>query len=87
MDNLQPLIIESLELLFIGMGTVFIILALLILLITLTSKLLVNFADEPDQLHALGGHATSHQAGQTNTEIIAVISSAIKTYKNSHHDH
>jgi len=84
MDNLKPLIIESAQLLLIGMGTVFIILVMLIFLINLTSKLLVNFADEPDQLHARGGHATAQQTAQTNNELIAVISTAIKAYRKRH---
>jgi oxaloacetate decarboxylase gamma subunit len=81
MDNLQPLIIESAQLLLIGMGTVFIILIMLIFLINLTSKMLSGFSDEPDNLHALGGHATSQYPVQSNDELIAVISTAVSTYK------
>ena len=84
MDNLQPLIIESAQLLLIGMGTVFIILIMLIFLINLTSKMLAGFSDEPDDIHALGGHATSSYSIQSNDELIAVISTAISTYKKKH---
>lgn len=84
MDNLQPLINESAQLMLIGMGTVFVILTMLIFLITFTSKLLENYADEPDEIHARSGHASAQKTVQSNNELIAVISSAINTYKNRH---
>lgn len=84
MDNLQPLIIESAQLLLIGMGTVFIILILLIFLINFTSQILASFEDEPDGIHARAGHATAQPTVQSNDELIAVISTAVNTYKKRH---
>lgn len=85
MDNLQPLINESAQLMLIGMGTVFIILVMLIFLITLVSKTLArfNFVDEPETTRAAFG-VPRKTAPNTDNELIAVISSAIKAYKNRH---
>ena len=77
MENLTPLINESIELLFIGMGSVFTILTLLIFLITLSSKLLSGFADpEP-----VSRRPTAVKSPGDDQELIAVISAAINSYK------
>ena len=80
MENLTPLINESIELLFIGMGSVFTILTLLIFLITFASKLLSGFAD-PEPVSRRPAAAKSPGDDQ---ELIAVISAAINSYKKRH---
>lgn len=87
MNDLQPLIIESAQLMLIGMGSVFIILTLLIFLITFVSKLLARFYLEEAPLH----HKTSFAPAQKSTitlqddnQLIAIISSAIASYKKRH---
>ncbi len=86
MDKLQPLINESLQLLFIGMGTVFIILISLIFLITLSSKLLARFEDQsPDSFSRGAAQANKRQPASTNdNELVAVISAAITKYRDQH---
>ena len=84
MNDLQPLIVESAQLMLIGMGSVFIILTLLIFLITLVSKLLAKFNPEDTSgisqpAYALARKSTSNPA--TDNELIAVISSAIASYR------
>jgi oxaloacetate decarboxylase (Na+ extruding) subunit gamma len=79
MDTLQSLIIQSVQLLFIGMGTVFIILGLLIFLISLVSKLL------PEEIveHHFAAPKTSNSISTRtdNKELIAVISTAVSTFR------
>ncbi|MBT3204494.1 MAG: OadG family protein [Gammaproteobacteria bacterium] len=86
MDKLQPLINESAQLMLIGMGTVFIILIMLIFLINVVSKLVITFKleDEPATT-ARAAYTVSKKITATNdNELIAVISSAISTYKKQH---
>ena len=82
MENLQALINESLQLLLIGMGTVFVILVMLIFLITMVSKLFEGYEDEP--VHALPSKPVTANANQTpgsQDQLVAVISAAIQVYK------
>ena len=82
MENLQALINESLQLLLIGMGTVFVILTMLIFLITMVSKLFENYEDEP--VHALPsnpGTAKANPGLGSQEQLVAVISAAISTFK------
>ncbi|MCK4707687.1 MAG: OadG family protein [Gammaproteobacteria bacterium] len=85
MDKLQPLIIESAQLMLIGMGTVFIILILLIFMINLVSKLLMLFKLEGEQetIRTAFGVAGKKPAS-SDQQLIAVISSAISSYKKQH---
>ncbi len=85
MEKLQPLILQSIELLVIGMGTVFVILGLLIILINLVTRILslLQLEEEP----ASFGTTTNalRQPPQTQDgELVAVISSAIARYRNQH---
>lgn len=82
MDKLQPLIAESVQLLFIGMGTVFLILIMLIFLITLISKLLASYEDEPLPVtFPSATRASNPSTTKNDDELIAVISSAIHSYR------
>lgn len=86
MDTLQPLILDSLQLLLLGMGTVFVILVLLIVLITLVSRLVSGYDEEP--VHALARKpvkaSTTTPAVAQQDELVAVISAAISVYKKRH---
>lgn len=79
MDNVQSLMIDSVQLLFIGMGTVFVILGLLIFLISLVSKIL---PEEIVDHHFAPPNTARPVAKQTdNKELIAVIGTAIKAFR------
>ena len=86
MDQLQPLIVESFQLLLLGMGTVFIILTMLIFLISFSSKLLARYEDEPPHVSApVKTQAPVNQAAASDdSQLVAVISSAISAYKKRH---
>ena len=87
MDQLQPLILESLQLLLLGMGTVFVILVLLIVLITLVSRMFADYQDEPlhDGVRRPGSvHASSIPSADTQDQVIAVISAAVSAYRHRH---
>jgi len=85
MDKLQPLIIESAQLMLIGMGTVFIILISLIFLINLVSKLLMSLKleDDPEITCSTFGISNKKPA-RSDQQLIAVISGAISAYKKQH---
>jgi sodium pump decarboxylase gamma subunit len=79
MDNIQTLMIDSLQLLFIGMGSVFIILGILIFFISMVSKML---PEEVVEQNFAKPKSVSHTNNQTdNNELIAVISAAINAFK------
>jgi sodium pump decarboxylase gamma subunit len=79
MDNIQTLMIESVQLLFIGMGTVFIILGILIFLISSISKILPEEVVEHHFAQPIRAGNTNNQTD--NKELIAVISTAINAFK------
>jgi sodium pump decarboxylase gamma subunit len=79
MDNIQTLMIESLQLLFIGMGSVFIILGILIFLISTVSKLLPEEVVDQNFGRPNPGGTTNNQTDYK--ELIAVISAAINAFK------
>lgn len=85
MEQLEPLILQSLELLVIGMGTVFIILGLLIIMITLVTRMLTSLkpGEEPVSFTSSVSTTTS-TARQPDEELVAVISSAVSRYRKSH---
>ena len=80
MENLQPLIIESAQLLLIGMGTVFVILIMMIFLINLASRLLPEDPVAPTA--GTSRKVQSKPVANDANELIAVIGSAIKAYRN-----
>ena len=83
MEQLQPLIAESAQLLLIGMGTVFVILVMMIFLINLMSKWLPEEVIEI-QAHEQRGTPTTQRPAADQNEIIAAISTAINSYRNKH---
>lgn len=84
MENLNNLIFESLQLLLLGMGSVVFILVMLILLITLVSKLVTNYQDDLSSHSAEKFGHKAHTTLPQQEELIAVISSAIKAFKKRH---
>jgi oxaloacetate decarboxylase gamma subunit len=81
--NLQELIVQSLELLLIGMGTVFIILIMLIFLINVVSKLLPEETIE-ETVHTARAANMTAAPTTDNKDLIAVISAAVSTYRKRH---
>lgn len=85
MDKLQPLINESAQLMLIGMGTVFFILIMLIFLISIVSKVVMSLKLEDEPVAARAAFKVNRKPAATDdSELIAVISSAISTYKKQH---
>lgn len=80
MDNVQSLMIESVQLLLIGMGSVFIILGILIFLISTVSRIL---PEEVVEHFPTANRATPAQTKNDNKELIAVISMAINAFRKS----
>lgn len=73
---------------FIGMGSVFLILGLLIVLINMVTNILSTFEleDEPVTSRTAFG-ATKKAAANPDGELVAVISSAIARYRKRHSKH
>ena len=86
MEQLLPLITQSLQLLLLGMGTVFVILVLLIFVINMTSKYLARFADEPEHTNISAMTNPLHRNTGTadQSQLVAVVSAAISAYKRNH---
>ena len=79
--QIEALLAESLELLVLGMGSVFLLLSMMVLLVHATSRLLARWMPE-DALPAF-----SHQKSRTGAdgeepdELIAVIQAAVQRYR------
>lgn len=84
MDTLEPLIIESVQLMLIGMSTVFIILVMLIFLINMVSSIL----PEEAELAPVAARNTKPTANNSTSikddELVAVIGAAISSFKKRH---
>ncbi len=76
--NIDDLLMQSLQLLGLGMGSVFIILTLLIGIITLVSRLVPEVAPTAATAQAPSSPITA------NTEHIAAIQAAIHQYRRKH---
>lgn len=91
MNHLIPLIIESIQLMFIGMGTVFLLLTLMIFLISLVNRLLSAYAEAHPEavLHPVYSAPTlkTTQSKGDDSQLIAVISSAVSRYRKDHDIH
>ena len=83
--DLQSLIAESVQLLVIGMGTVFVILVMLIFLIKTVCRLLPEEVVEPIQPTRIPMTTVTSKASSNDSQLIAVIGAAIKAYKNKQH--
>lgn len=80
MANLQSLLAESLQLMLIGMSSVFIILSLLIVLITLISRVLPE-EDLSDAMPTMRKRNIGAVPKTNNDEVIAAITVAVNTFK------
>ncbi len=76
--NIDDLLMQSLQLLGLGMGSVFIILTLLIGIITLVSRLMPQIEPTVSTVPAPASPITA------NTEHIAAIQAAIHQYRRTH---
>ena len=76
--NIDDLLLQSLQLLGLGMGSVFIILTLLIGIITLVSRLVPEVDTTP------AAATTPTTTAKSNTEHIAAIQAAVHHYRRTH---
>ncbi|MGB0713875.1 MAG: OadG family protein [Gammaproteobacteria bacterium] len=83
---IEELLIKAVELMILGMGSVFIILTLMVGLILATSRILGTwFPEEPVATGAAPRPAAAKGAEQDDSELVAVIQAAIHRYRASHH--
>jgi oxaloacetate decarboxylase gamma subunit len=87
MEHLQPLIAQSLQLMLIGMGTVFIILTMLIFLIGMISKLIPQEMPEPLPRISRTAYESPPSGADKDRELVSVISAAITAYRHKHSPH
>jgi oxaloacetate decarboxylase gamma subunit len=79
-DGLDPLVLAGLELMLVGMGTVFVFLALLVFMVTLMSAMVSRFVtiEDPDSaLVSQHNEATTIPAAH-----VAAITAAIDQHRN-----
>jgi oxaloacetate decarboxylase gamma subunit len=80
--SIGELVVSGVQLMFIGMGIVYMFLALLVWVIGMTSKLLHRYSPEPPA--HLPSPATPQGAGtEGDAELVAVIAAAIRRHRNS----
>ena len=80
---LSELLLAGVKLMVIGMGIVYLFLALLVWIIGVTAKLLQRYNPEPDALLVRASQGTE-AAEPTEGEVIAVIAAAVQRFRNSH---
>ena len=77
--NIDQLLLQSLQLLGLGMGSVFIILSLLIVIINMIARLVPQTEITPTPATA----TISATPGTTNTQHVAAIQAAVHQYRRS----
>lgn len=77
---ISELMSKGLELMFLGMGTVFVFLAVLVFTVTKMSELVKNYEKNLPQPEAKPASA----AAATNSDHIAAIAAAIHRYRSEH---
>lgn len=79
--QIEALLAESLELLVLGMGSVFLLLSMMVLLVQATSRLLTRWA--PEDALPPPSRQTSHTDadGEDPNGLIAVIQAAVQRYR------
>lgn len=79
--DVSNLLVEGVQLMLLGMGSVFLFLTVLVLAMSGVSRLVISYADdshyEPQQQQPL-----ATPTGKESEEFIAVISAAISRYRN-----
>jgi oxaloacetate decarboxylase gamma subunit len=76
--SIGELVLSGVKLMFIGMGIVYLFLALLVWVIGVTSRLIQRFSPEAP-LHLA---ATAGSADETDAELVAAITAAIHSHQN-----
>ncbi len=76
------LLSEGVQLMFIGMGSVFMFLSVLVITMKLVAFLAHRFQPEPTSAKACRGATNEHFINQQ--EVIAVITAAISRYRTNH---
>ena len=84
-SSLGEILLSGTELMLIGMGIVYLFLALLVGVIGLNSKLIRHFTSEPSlqPQHPIQGSAAVGGAEEIDAELVAAISAAIHHHQNS----
>jgi len=80
--QIETLLGQGIQLMFIGMGSVFAFLSLLVLTLKLVSALSMRITPKPDSIE--GPIGTNQTAISNDQEIVAVISAAISQYRSRH---
>ena len=79
--QIEALLAESLELLVLGMGSVFLLLSMMILLVHTTSRLLARWAPEDALPTPSPSTRRTDADGEDPNELIAVIQAAVQRYR------
>ncbi|MBR2514145.1 MAG: OadG family protein [Halomonas sp.] len=74
---------EGLALMGLGMGFVFVFLTVLVISVTLMSKLIGRFQPTPAAVPSSGNGKKATAAKSQNDEVLAVISAAVHRYRSS----
>lgn len=80
--SVANLLLEGVELMLLGMGSVFIFLAVLVFVLKGMSRLAQLLA--PEEVIAAGVVSGTDQAADQEDELLAVISAAVATYRSRH---
>jgi oxaloacetate decarboxylase gamma subunit len=80
--SVANLLLEGIELMLLGMGSVFIFLAVLVFVLKGMSRLAQLLA--PEEVIAAGVVSGTDQAADQEDELLAVISAAVATYRSRH---
>lgn len=80
-SSIVEMLLAAAKLMLIGMGIVFLFLALLVAVIGLTARLLQRTSPEPELLGGLPRPVADAESG--DSEIVAVIAAALYRFRNS----
>ncbi len=80
-SSIAEMLLAGVKLMLIGMGIVFLFLALLVAIIGLTARLLQRSSPEPELLSGLPRPGSEIEAG--DAEVVAVIAAALHRLRNS----
>jgi len=81
-SSIGELVLSGVKLMFIGMGIVYLFLALLVWVISTTSKLIHRYAPEHPRIPSVIPPAHEREAESEDTELVAAITAAIHQYQN-----
>lgn len=75
------LVLEGTKFMFLGMGTVFVFLIIMIVATNVASKIINRFFPEPVSIPKVDTHNTQTQNAQNNKRIVAAITAAIMHHR------